>query len=48
MKDQAEKLSKEAQKLIDTTKDQFDDVVDVASGYVKSASKAAKAVQKLV
>jgi gas vesicle protein len=48
LKDQAEKLSKEAQKLIDRSKGQFEDVVDVASGYVKTAAKAAKAVQKLV
>ncbi len=45
---QAEKLSKEAQKLVDRSKDQFEDAVDTASGYVKSAAKAAKAVQKLV
>ena len=48
LKAQAEKLSKEAQKLIDRSKDQFEDAVDAASGYVKTATKAAKAVQKLV
>jgi gas vesicle protein len=48
LKDQAERLSKEAQKMVDRGKDQFEDAVDVASGYVKTATKAAKAVQKLV
>ena len=48
LKDQAEKLSKEAQKMIDRSKDQFEEAVDVASGYVKTATKAAKGIQKLV
>ena len=48
LKEQAERISKEAQKLIDSSKGQFDDAVDVASGYVKTATKASKAVSKLV
>jgi hypothetical protein len=34
--------------LIEASKDQFDDAIDAASGVVKSANKAAKAVTKLV
>ena len=48
LKDQAERLSKEAQKLIDDGKGQFGAVVDTASGYVTTATKAARAVQKLM
>jgi gas vesicle protein len=45
LRDQAEYLSREAQKLIERSKDQFDDAMDAASGV---AAKAAKSVQKLV
>jgi gas vesicle protein len=45
---EAEKLGKEAQKLIDASKEQFDDAFDTASGAVKSATRTAKAVTKLV
>lgn len=45
LRDQAEYLSREAQKLIERSKDQFDDAMDAASG---AAAKAAKSVQKLV
>jgi gas vesicle protein len=48
LQDQAEKLGKEAQKLIDASKEQFDDAFDTASGAVKSATRTAKAVTKLV
>jgi gas vesicle protein len=52
IKDQAERLSKEAQKMIDASKGQFDDAIDdaigAASGVVKSANKAAKAVTNLM
>jgi gas vesicle protein len=52
LKEQAERLGKEAQKLIDASRDHFDDVIDdavvAASGVVKSANKAARAVTKLV
>jgi gas vesicle protein len=52
LKDQAERLGKEAQKLIDASKDQFDDAIDAASGaasdVVRSANRAAKAVTKMV
>jgi hypothetical protein len=42
LKEQAERLTKEAQKLIDTGKDQFNAAVDTASDYASSASKAAR------
>jgi len=45
---QAEKLGKEAERLIEASKSQFDDALDVASGVVKSATKTAKSVSKLV
>ena len=48
LKEQAERLGKEAQKLVEKGKGQFDDAVDVASGTLKTASKFAKAAQKLV
>jgi gas vesicle protein len=48
LEDLAEKLGKEAQKLIDASKEQFDDAFDTASGAVKSATRTAKAVTKLV
>ncbi|HVG26290.1 MAG TPA: YtxH domain-containing protein [Acidobacteriaceae bacterium] len=41
LKEQAERLSKEAQKLIDNSKEQLGSAVDMASGYVKTANKAA-------
>lgn len=37
VKEQAERLSKEAQKLIDGGKSQFGDVLDAAQGYAKAA-----------
>ena len=45
LKDQAERLSKEAQKLLDASKDQFGSALGSASGVVKSANKV---VSKLV
>lgn len=52
LKTQAERLAKEAQKLVGAGKDQFNDVVETASGYasgvMKSAGKSVKAAQKLV
>ncbi len=48
LKDQAERLSKEAEKFIEASKGHFDDVVDVANGVVKSATKATKTVAKLI
>jgi gas vesicle protein len=44
LKDQADRLTKEAQKLIATGKEQFGGVVDTATGYMKTASKAAQSV----
>lgn len=41
LKGQAEKLSKEAQRLMNVSKEQLDNVVDTATGYVKTANKAA-------
>ena len=48
LKEQAERISKEAQKLIDSSKGQFDEAIDAASGYAKTATKATKAVSKLI
>jgi gas vesicle protein len=52
LQDQAERLSKESQKLLevsrDRIKDQLDDAADLASGVMKGANKAAKAVTRLV
>ena len=48
LKAQAERLGKEAQKLIEVSKSQFDDAIDAASGVVKSANKTAKSVAKLI
>ncbi|MFC6644123.1 YtxH domain-containing protein [Granulicella cerasi] len=45
LKKQADSLSKEAQKLIDYTKDQFEDAVDKGQGYIKTANKT---ISKLV
>jgi gas vesicle protein len=44
VKDQADRLTKEAQKFISTGKEQFGSVVDTATGYVKTAGKAAQSV----
>lgn len=44
LKDQADRLSKEASKLISTGKEQFGSVVDTATGYIKTANKAAQSV----
>lgn len=38
VKEQAERLSKEAQKLVDGGKGQFEDVLDAAQDYAKTAS----------
>jgi gas vesicle protein len=45
LKEQAERLTKEAQNLINTGKDQFGSAVDTATGFMKTANKAAQAVQ---
>jgi hypothetical protein len=44
LKDQADRLTKEASKLISTGKEQFGSVVDTATGYIKTANKAAQSV----
>src|SRR6201996_3216754 len=41
LKDQAERLGKEAEKFIEASKSQIEDAVDVASDVMKSASKTA-------
>ncbi len=48
LKEQAESLGKEAQRLIEVSKNQFGGAVDAASGVLKTANKASKAVSKLV
>ena len=48
LKEQAERISEEAQRLIDSNKGQFNDAIDAASGYVQTATKATKAVSKLI
>ena len=48
LKQQAERLGTEAQRLIDSNKDQFNDAVDAATGVVKSVNKAAKPFTKYV
>ncbi len=48
LKDQADRLGKEAQKLLDASKQHFDVAMDAAGDVVKSANKAAKTVSKLV
>jgi gas vesicle protein len=48
LKEQAESLGKEAQRLIEISKDQFGGAVDAASGVLKSSQKASKAVSRLV
>ena len=42
------RLGKEAQKLLDMSKEHFDEALDAAGNVVKSANKAAKTVSKLV
>ena len=46
LKQQAERLSVEAQRLIDSHKDQVNDALDAAQGVVKSVNKAAKPFTK--
>jgi gas vesicle protein len=48
LKHQADHLGKEAQKLLDASKEQFGGVLDAAGDVMKSANKAAKTVSKLV
>ena len=49
LKHQADRLGKEAQKLLDLSKDHFEEVLDTAGNVVKSANKVAlKTVSKLV
>jgi len=48
LKKQADRLGKEAQKLLDASKQHFDVALDAAGDVVKSANKAAKTVSKLV
>ena len=49
LKEQAETLGKEAERLIKISRGQFEDAVDSASGVLKTAnSKASKAASKLV
>ncbi len=48
LKEQADRLGLEAQKLIDASKDRFEEAIDVATGVVKSANKAARTVTESV
>lgn len=48
LKDQADRLTKQTQQLINTGKEQFGSVVDTATGYIKTANKAAQSVTKLM
>lgn len=43
LKDQAERLSKEANKLVNSGKGPLDDAVDAAQGYARSAGEYARA-----
>jgi gas vesicle protein len=42
LKEQTERLGKEAQKLIEASRNQWGGAVDTATGYMKTANKAAK------